>query len=252
VAYEVKEEAPAGIQKAGFMTRALTSTVFALVWLGGVWLGLRFYVLPLLCVIVAVIGVHEFIQLTKGRLATWASVALGCLYLVVPLACLVRLRAYSFGGYLPELGFTEVGLGLTITLLFSIWGADTAAYIFGSLFGRHKLSPKLSPKKSWEGAIAGFIVSMTFWALLPRLFFSGGLGLFGLGAPSSAAFGLVIALAGLGGDLFESWLKRRAGVKDSGTILPGHGGILDRFDSLLAAAPIALILAAVMITSVVR
>jgi len=226
MSYGVTEETPAGIQKAGFMTRALTSAVFALVWLAGIWLGMRFYALPLLCAVVAGVGVFEFMQLTKDRMASWLSAVLGCLYLVIPLACLLILRVWG-----------DIGLMLAVTLMFSIWGADTAAYIFGSLFGRHKLCPKISPKKSWEGAIAGVIVSMAIWALLPRAFFSGGLGWW-LGL----SFGLVVAVVGLGGDLFESHLKRRAGVKDSGKILPGHGGILDRFDSLLAGAPAALIL----------
>ena len=239
MAYAIQEEAPAGIQKAGFMTRVLTSTVFALTWLIGVILGFRWYVLPLLCAVVAIIGVYEFIKLTKARLPLWSSAVLGVLYLVIPLACFLLLRAW--------------GLLFALSLLFSVWGADTAAYIFGSLLGRHKLAPKLSPKKSWEGFIAGVFFSVVVWMVMPLIVNAisksvtngiTGFGVFGVVA------GLLAAGAGLAGDLFESWLKRRAGVKDAGTILPGHGGILDRFDSLLAAAPVILI-AVVVVSTVV-
>lgn len=230
MAYEIKEETPAGIQKAGFITRALTSTVFALVWLVGVCLGFRWYILPVLCAAVTVIGVYEFIKLTKGRLSLWLSAALGFLYLAVPLACFLVLRIWTL---LPAL-----------TLLFSVWGADTAAYVFGSLFGRHKLVPKLSPKKSWEGFIASVVFSILVWVVMPLIVnaisksAANGITSFGV---FGIVCGLLTACAGLAGDLFESYLKRRAGVKDAGTILPGHGGILDRFDSLLAAAPVTLI-----------
>ena len=212
------------------MTRALTSTVFALVWLVGVILGFRWYVLPALCAIVAMIGIHEFIRLTKDRLPSWLSILLGFLYLTIPLACFLLLRIW--------------GLLFALSLLFSVWGADTAAYIFGSLFGRHKLAPKLSPKKSWEGFIASVFFSVLVWMIMPLIVnaidknAANGIVSFG---GYGVILGLIAAVVGLGGDLFESWLKRRAGVKDAGTILPGHGGILDRFDSLLAAAPVIMI-----------
>jgi len=230
VVYEIKEEAPAGIQKAGFLTRSLTGGAFALIWLAGVVLGLRWYALPILCVVVAAIGIHEFLQLRRGFARTWLNVILGFLYLTIPLACVVVIRA------LPG-----IGLGLAVTLMLSVWGADTAAYVFGSLLGRHKLVPKLSPKKSWEGFIASLIVSVLVWMIAPLFFFDGGLKWW-LGA----LMGLIVAFVGLAGDLFESYLKRKAGVKDAGTILPGHGGVLDRFDSLLAAAPVVLILVSLL------
>ncbi len=125
---------------------------------------------------------------------------------------------------------------LLLALLAVVWMADTAAYFAGRRFGRHKLAPSISPGKTWEGvggALAG--VLLYAWVLghaavagLPSVRIDG---LFPL------AVGMTIL--GILGDLFESWIKRQAGVKDSGTLLPGHGGVLDRIDALTAAVPLA-------------
>jgi phosphatidate cytidylyltransferase len=120
-----------------------------------------------------------------------------------------------------------------VTLLLAvIMTADTGAYLAGSAFGRHRLAPRVSPAKSWEG-LAGGIVGGIVAALVVRA-----LGLPTLPAPHAAVLGAAAAAVGTAGDLFESLLKRWAGVKDSGTLFPGHGGMLDRLDSLLAAAPV--------------
>ncbi len=121
-----------------------------------------------------------------------------------------------------------------VFLLFAIvWLGDTAAFYVGSRIGRHKLAPVVSPKKSWEGAAASFVIAMIaagVWAVLRlrRL------------EPGIMAAAAVTAVAAQAGDLVESMIKRGAGVKDSGTILPGHGGVLDRMDALLFAAPVFL------------
>ncbi len=113
-----------------------------------------------------------------------------------------------------------------------VWGADSGAYMFGRLFGKHKLSPKVSPGKTWEGFFGGLLTS----ALIAWLF--------GLWAPLTISpvilliCSLVAALASVLGDLTESMFKREAGIKDSGNLIPGHGGILDRIDSLTAAVPV--------------
>lgn len=113
-----------------------------------------------------------------------------------------------------------------------VWGADSGAYMFGRLFGKHKLAPKVSPGKTWEGFFGGLLTSAVIaW-------------LFGLWAPLSVplltllACSVVAALASVLGDLTESMFKREAGIKDSGNLIPGHGGILDRIDSLTAAVPV--------------
>jgi phosphatidate cytidylyltransferase len=118
-------------------------------------------------------------------------------------------------------------------MLFIIWLADTGAYIGGRLWGQHLLAPTLSPKKTWEGLIIGLLITF-FAAMLIQYFFTGA-------KPFLWQIFVVVfftSLATIAGDLFESQLKRLEGLKDSGHLLPGHGGILDRIDSLLAAAPV--------------
>ncbi len=117
-------------------------------------------------------------------------------------------------------------------VMFLVWGADSGAYMFGKLFGRHKLAPKVSPGKTWEGFLGGLVSS----ALIAVLFASF--------APLTIPTGTLVmcavisTLASVLGDLTESMFKREAGIKDSGNLIPGHGGILDRIDSLTAAVPV--------------
>jgi len=113
-----------------------------------------------------------------------------------------------------------------------VWGADSGAYLFGKLFGKHKLAPKVSPGKTWEGLVGGLLTS----ALISWLF--------GRYAPLDVVpstlliCSIIAALASVLGDLTESMFKREAGIKDSGNLIPGHGGIMDRIDSLTAAVPV--------------
>ena len=127
--------------------------------------------------------------------------------------------------------------GVLVLLLFcSVWFNDAGAYLVGSRFGKHKLAPLTSPKKSWEGFIAGLVVSAGFWCLMtlvPGVTMS---------IPQAIVFGLLCGAAGVLGDLAESRIKRNVGVKDSGTIMPGHGGLLDRCDSMFLAAVVAAVL----------
>jgi phosphatidate cytidylyltransferase len=124
-----------------------------------------------------------------------------------------------------------------------VWIADTAAYFCGRAFGRHKLAPLVSPGKTWEG-VAGAIVAVVVYVAVLALVVPGFAR--GAGAATLAAWlagAAVLTMISVMGDLYESWLKRQAGVKDSGRLLPGHGGVLDRIDALLAALPpVALIM----------
>ncbi len=125
---------------------------------------------------------------------------------------------------------------LVLGILLSVWANDSFAYLVGSKFGKHKLAPRTSPKKSWEGFFAGLAGSAAFWCLMtlvPGVTMS---------IPQAILFGLASGLMGVLGDLAESRIKRNSGFKDSGTIMPGHGGLLDRCDSLFLVAVTSAIL----------
>ena len=149
-----------------------------------------------------------------------AILAWGTLYFAAPVASLVLLQQLD-----PWIFFL---------LLAIVWLGDTAAYYVGSAWGRHRLAPVVSPKKSWEGAIAGLATSLAATAIWS---------LWRLDAvdPALLAVALATAIASQLGDLVESLVKRAANVKDSGAILPGHGGMFDRFDAMFLAAPVMLL-----------
>lgn len=125
---------------------------------------------------------------------------------------------------------------LALCVFASVWINDAFAYLVGRKIGRHKMAPRISPKKSWEGFIAGLVGSMLTWCFF--MFIPG----VSISIPQALGFGLVCGCMGVLGDLAESRIKRNAGCKDSGTILPGHGGLLDRTDSLFLVSVIAAIL----------
>jgi phosphatidate cytidylyltransferase len=152
--------------------------------------------------------------------------------LVGAFVAIVTCRAYS-----PWLALGAMAI---------VWIADTAAYFTGRRFGRHKLAPLISPGKTWEGAF-GAIVVVAVYALLLVAFVPHAYGraIDATFIVSAVAFAIVLAALSIVGDLHESLLKRRAGVKDSGTLLPGHGGVLDRIDALLAAMPPAALAATI-------
>ncbi len=127
--------------------------------------------------------------------------------------------------------------GVLVLLIYvSVWANDSFAYLIGCKFGKHKLAPRVSPKKSWEGFIAGLVGSMVVWCAMTYV---PGVN---MGIPMALAFGLICGLMSVLGDLAESRIKRNSGFKDSGTIMPGHGGLLDRCDSLFLAAITSAIL----------
>jgi phosphatidate cytidylyltransferase len=145
--------------------------------------------------------------------------ASGLLLVAFPLTYAVRLH-----------GWGEYGPWLLLFALVITWAGDTAAYFAGRAFGRHLLAPHLSPNKTWEGSLAGLAASIVVGAVFQRW----------LHAPLAFLIGMAVAgnVAGQVGDLLESAYKRSAGVKDSGALLPGHGGVLDRIDALILAFPV--------------
>ena len=170
-----------------------------------------------------------------------AAGAFGFLYVVVPLAMLVQLRQQGSGAF------------LILYVLIVVWIGDTVAYYTGRAFGRNKMAPRISPGKTWEGAVGSFVGAIIAGTLVFAYSsqISNALIRAGLLVPAQAytppelpplwhfaALSAMINVAAQVGDLAESLIKRGAGVKDSGTLLPGHGGMLDRIDALLFAAPV--------------
>lgn len=154
----------------------------------------------------------------RANVADVAITVFGPLYTSLAFSSLVLIRVV-------DTGFT--GATLTFGVMSSIWANDAFAYAVGSRFGIHKLAPRISPRKSWEGFYGGIIASVFIWGALAAF------GIAGLDTPRAVLGGLLVGIAGVIGDLFESRLKRGVGVKDSGNLMPGHGGLLDRSDSML-------------------
>jgi phosphatidate cytidylyltransferase len=235
---------------------ALLPVVLLLIWAGGWWM-------VGLAAVAAMIALHELYVMTRdlrpvllagyaGTLATLIGAAWGPewalagFFSTLPLAFLFKAAA----GAMPSaasvsvtvLGSAWIGLGLAhlvllrelpehgfltlLTVVLAVFASDTMAFAAGRVLGRHKMAPQTSPGKTWEGFAAGTIVAVLvpFFAFYDEDF---------LTVPESLALGAIIAVAGPVGDLFESALKRDVGVKDSGRILLGHGGMLDRLDAFL-------------------
>ncbi len=164
-----------------------------------------------------------------GALVDWALTVAGVLYLGLPMACFVRLRAWPAGpvdaataGLLPD------GLAWLLAGVLPVWACDSGAYLVGRLLGRRPFFHRISPKKTVEGAIGGLVAGV--------LVATAALVLLGQPVWLSLTVGLALTVAAIFGDLAESLIKRQVGVKDSGRLIPGHGGVLDRLDSLLFAA----------------
>jgi phosphatidate cytidylyltransferase len=160
---------------------------------------------------------------SPGVLADVAAAAFPMLYLGVPLGSFVALHAFA-------------GRESVLLLLLTVIVSDTAQYFTGRWLGRHNLSPVISPKKTIEGALGGFVIAPAALALAAHWWM-----------PERPAgwlilVGQAVVLLGIAGDLFESLLKRSAGVKDSSALIPGHGGVLDRVDAMLFAAPVFYVL----------
>ena len=173
-----------------------------------------------LCVLAVIVARLYSRRPVEGALEDVAVTLFGIVYVALLFAFQVAIHA------------GPPGKKWLVFLYLVIWASDTGAYYAGSAFGKHRLYEKISPKKSIEGLLGGVLASVLV-AVLCRLWPAPSLGII-----EPAVLGAVLALVGTVGDLAESLIKRSAGVKDSGTIIPGHGGILDRMDSMLFAAPV--------------
>lgn len=167
----------------------------------------------------------------------WVATALS---IAIPLLSLIWLRAYDLPTSEPR---STTDGSILLMLFLCLWAGDTMAFFVGKAIGRHKLAPSVSPNKTWEGAAANLVAACSVGVLVGPHFGDA----YGkpIGPWLGLATGLIVGVLGQAGDLYESAWKREHGLKDSGNLLPGHGGVLDRFDSLLFAAPIVALLFAI-------
>jgi phosphatidate cytidylyltransferase len=185
--------------------------------------GIQWMLGGLLATFVFAFVVYGLGGVRQSATQSFSVTLLGVAWVGGGVGCLLLIRD------IPDFGFWAV-----MAVLFTVFAADTGAFFVGRTFGRHRMAPAISPKKSWEGLVGGLVaaVGMAFVILYKdRDEF--------LTIPQSLVLGLVIAIAAVLGDLFESAIKRDLDVKDSGSLLGGHGGVLDRLDSLLWAGPAA-------------
>ena len=161
-------------------------------------------------------------QTRKNNLLLAGATLFSIIYIFIPLSLVVPIGCFENGTYNYKLLFG---------LLFLIWSSDSWAFVGGKLFGRHKLFERISPNKTWEGFIVSIILTTTSGYIISNYGF-------GLSQAKWMTLGTITAISASLGDLFQSMLKRKSKIKDSGNILPGHGGILDRFDSILLCFPV--------------
>lgn len=175
--------------------------------------------------------VSELYQKKENPVHNWAYTMLSQMYVALPFA-LLNVLAFHFNRADNSIEYNAI---LPLSVFVFTWLNDTGAYCVGVLFGKHRLFERISPKKSWEGSIGGGVVaiasSFAFAHFFPTI----------MSEVEWAGLAAVIVIFGTWGDLTESLFKRHLRIKDSGTILPGHGGMLDRFDSILMAVPAAVV-----------
>ena len=184
----------------------------------------KFLLFPLLCLFLILP-----IELYRKRQDPFTNIAhgfLGIIYVAVPITLLINIVYPN-----DEIGYNPLFFAAWLQLILS---SDSGAYLAGTAFGKHKLFERISPKKSWEGAFGGLLMSMAF--AIGFSYFIDFLTIW-----EWIGLSVVSVVAGIYGDLVESLLKRNVGAKDSGTLLPGHGGVLDRLDSIVLATPFVFV-----------
>ncbi|MDR1056906.1 MAG: phosphatidate cytidylyltransferase [Prevotellaceae bacterium] len=203
------------------------------------WAGYDYSLLLLMAIPVFAIFIAELYSKSEQPMQMIATTLSGVIYVALPFS-LMNLMVFPCGNNTVELSEFYYDYRMLLAFFIILWTNDVGAYCAGSLLGRsgkHKLFERISPKKSWEGFTGGVILSMLAGFVLYFVW--------GNNYPVSQVYwivlGLIVSIFGTLGDLVESMLKRSAGVKDSGNIMPGHGGMLDRFDSVLLSFPLMLI-----------
>jgi len=219
---------------------ATAAGVYLFLAFAGAWMGItdmRVF-LPYLVTVVYMF-VSELYNKSENPVNSWAYTMLSQMYVALPLS---MMNVLSFQQ--TDEG-TLYNYLVPLSVFIFLWANDTGAYCSGSLFGRHKLFPRISPGKTWEGSIGGAVLVLAVAALVGYLDNNSGTAIVGssyyITIPQWMGLGLVVVFFGTWGDLVESLFKRTLGVKDSGKVLPGHGGMLDRFDSSLMALPASVV-----------
>ena len=182
--------------------------------------------------------ISELYTKAPNPINNWAYTMLSQMYIALPLS---MVNVLAFREVMDGVVYVYL---LPLSIFIFLWTNDTGAYLSGSLFGKHKLFPRVSPGKSWEGSIGGGLLVLVVAAIVGWYETSNAAqsaSVVVLSIPQWMGLGLVVVFFGTWGDLVESLFKRTIGIKDSGNILPGHGGMLDRFDSSLMAIPAAVI-----------
>jgi phosphatidate cytidylyltransferase len=199
----------------GIVAAALYPISYALGYFNGVLMLTAAFAIVVLC---------WYVFYSHARITDVAVTIFGALYTGLMLSFLVVSRQAAAGFW---------GGAVVVVIVASVWLNDTFAFFIGTRFGKHKMAPRISPHKSWEGFLAGMVASVLVWCLMPLIP--------GVGLPYEWAIagGIACGCVGILGDLVESRIKRGTGHKDSGNFLPGHGGFLDRCDSLIMVAAMA-------------
>jgi phosphatidate cytidylyltransferase len=179
--------------------------------------------------------VAELYLKAEDPIHNWAYTMMSQLYIALPFS-LLNVLAFRQNGAAITYSYL-----MPLSVFVFLWMNDTGAYLCGSLLGKHKLFPRISPGKTWEGSIGGGILVMAIAVGVYYLTEQYGVNDSGLTAIQWAGLGLTVVVFGTWGDLIESLFKRTLGIKDSGNVLPGHGGMLDRFDSSLLAIPAVVV-----------
>lgn len=206
--------------------RTATAILLAAIALPVLWAGGWLFTLAMLAV--AFQMNREWEQIVPGQHTGWRIA--GVIYVVLPVACILIVRDLAF------VASEDAAFYATLYPIALVVTTDIAAFFSGRLIGGPKLAPAISPKKTWAGLLGGMAAAAIVAALLQPFM------PWPENAPNALLLGLTVAVLAQMGDLFESWVKRRFQVKDSGTILPGHGGLLDRLDGYLLVLPLYLLL----------
>jgi phosphatidate cytidylyltransferase len=216
-----------------FNTRAVTALVFVIVMLAGLFINVWGFISLFLFIMAGCL--YEFVKIMKmingDKYFFYLPIAL--FYIIMPVCMMIDLGVgLHVNTSMPHDTYFLYDPLLPCVILFSIWINDTMAYLVGSFIGKTPFSP-ISPKKTWEGTIGGALLCVTAITIAGSFIPASKM----LGWKNLVCISLICAVFGIVGDLLESKLKRMADIKDSGSFMPGHGGFLDRFDSMLIATP---------------